>query len=84
MFVSQGSKYPTANYAVATGLMALGAMLAGTISGFLADAMATAHPGQGFLYFFAWVMAFTVPGMAVLFFLPMDKEDIKEVVIDLD
>lgn len=84
MFVSQGSKYPTANYAVATGLMALGAMLAGSISGYLADAMAAAHPGQGFLYFFAWVMAFTVPGMAVLFFLPMDKQDIKHAVIDLD
>ena len=84
MFVSQGSKYPTANYAVATGLMALGAMLAGSISGFLAHAMAVAHPGNGFLYFFAWVMAFTVPGMLVLFFIPMDKDDIKEAVIDLD
>ena len=84
MFVSQGSKYPTANYAVATGLMALGAMLAGSISGYLAKAMAAAHPGDGFLYFFAWVMAFTIPGMLVLFFIPMDQQDIKEVTVDID
>lgn len=84
MFVSQGSRYPTSNYAVATGLMALGALVAGSISGYLQEAMARSHPGDGFLWFFIAVMFFTIPGMAVLFFIPMAQQDIKEAQIEID
>lgn len=84
MFVSQGSRYPTSNYAVATGLMALGALVAGSISGYLQEAMARSHPGDGFLWFFIAVMFFTIPGMAVLFFIPMAQQDIKEAHVEID
>ncbi|MBI5706010.1 MAG: MFS transporter [Armatimonadetes bacterium] len=76
MYVSQSSPYKTSSYAIATGLMALGALLAGSISGFIVDAMSHQHPGQGFLWFFWVVMGCTVPGMVTLFFIPMHYEDL--------
>jgi MFS transporter, PAT family, beta-lactamase induction signal transducer AmpG len=77
MFVSQGSKYETSHYAVATGLMALGAMGAGILSGFL-------QVHLGYAWFFVTVCLLTIPGMITLFFIPLDKEDIYRAPVDLD
>lgn len=76
MYVSQGSRFKTSSYAIATGLMALGALVAGAISGYVLDAMTRAHPGQGFLWFFWVVMVCTAPGMVTLFFIPLHYEDL--------
>ncbi len=84
MYVSQGSRFQTSSYAIATGLMALGALLAGTVSGYAQEWMARAHPGEGFLWFFIVVMFCTIPGMATLFFIPMDREDVRTAPVELD
>jgi MFS transporter, PAT family, beta-lactamase induction signal transducer AmpG len=80
MYVSQGSKYKAASYAIATGLMALGALLAGTISGYLVDYVRQFDPANTYLNFFIVVMFFTIPGMITLFFIPKHYEDTKETV----
>lgn len=77
MFVAQGSKYETSHYAIATGLMALGAMGAGILSGFLQVQL-------GYAWFFAAVCLATLPGMITLFFIPLDKEDIFQAPVEID
>ena len=44
----------TANYSICTGFMALGMMLPGMISGYLQEEL-------GYLHFFGWIMAATLP-----------------------
>jgi len=77
MFVAANSKYKTSNYAVATGLMALGALLAGTVSGYIKDYL-------GWTQFFVLVCLLGIPGIVTLFFIPLEGEDIKPTHIELD
>jgi MFS transporter, PAT family, beta-lactamase induction signal transducer AmpG len=71
MFISQGSKMRTAHFAISTGLMACGAMLAGAVSGHIQVALG--YPG-----FFMATIVLSIPGMVVLKFIPLDKPDIFE------
>ncbi len=84
MFISQGSNFKTSHYAISTGLMALGAMLAGIISGYLQTSLAAQDPKMGYAWFFVAVCLFTIPGMLTLFFIPMDKDDLKVAPVELD
>jgi PAT family beta-lactamase induction signal transducer AmpG len=85
MFVSQGSKHQTSNYAISTGLMALGAMIAGITSGYLQEFCKAQFGGPASYYaFFIGVVLFTIPGMVTLFFIPMDREDIKVRQVEID
>mgnify|MGYP001476118239 CR=1 FL=1 len=63
MLICQG-KYKTANFAISTGIMALGMMVPGMISGYLQEAV-------GYPAFFLIVCLLTVPGMLVIFKIPM-------------
>jgi PAT family beta-lactamase induction signal transducer AmpG len=62
-----GSRYQTAHYALATGVMALGYLLFKTISGDVQAAL-------GYQHFFLWVLACAVPVFALLRWLPV-KDD---------
>src|SRR5512139_1553736 len=65
MYSAQG-RYKTSHYAISTGIMALGMMLPGFLSGWLQQKV-------GYPAFFLIVCALTVPGMLTIPFLP-DKE----------
>jgi MFS family permease len=80
MFISQGSKFRTSNYAISTGLMALGAMMAGILSGYLQQFLAAGNPTNGYFSFFVAVCILTIPGMITLLFIPMKGEDVRETV----
>jgi PAT family beta-lactamase induction signal transducer AmpG len=71
MYLTQGSQMRTAHFAISTGLMALGAMLAGAVSGHIQVALG--YPG-----FFAATIIMSIPGMIVLKFLPLEKADVFE------
>jgi PAT family beta-lactamase induction signal transducer AmpG len=60
-------KYKTAHYAISTGIMALGMMVPGMISGWLQQAI-------GYRHFFLAVCVLTVPGILVIFKLPVKDE----------
>ncbi len=61
-------EYRAAHYAIGTGLMNVGGLLAGSFSGFLAARL-------GYGYFFGTSFLCSVPGMALIFFLPdLDNE----------
>lgn len=66
MRASQGTPYPAASYAIATGLMALGAMGAGIASGYL-------QAWLGYAGFFAAVCLASVPGMLTLLWIPLPE-----------
>lgn len=68
MYACQESRYATSHYAIITGFMAFGAMLAGIASGYLQKALG--YPG-----FFTAVCVATIPGMLLLRYLPMPKEE---------
>lgn len=59
------SKYKTAEYAIATSLMALGMMLPGMISGSVKEAL-------GYEHFFIYVMICAIPGLISIKFLKID------------
>lgn len=59
-------KHSTAHYAFATGIMALGMMIPGMISGWIQEQV-------GYYHFFIWVMLCTIPGLALIPFLKFDK-----------
>ena len=59
------SKYKTAEYAIATSLMALGMMLPGMISGSVKEAL-------GYEHFFIYVMICAIPGLLSIKFLKID------------
>lgn len=69
MFVSETTQYKTSHYAIATGIMALGAMAAGILSGILVKNI-------GYAWFFVTACVMTVPGTLILFFIPLEKQDI--------
>ncbi len=66
IYFSDG-KHKTAHYAICTGLMALGMMLPGMISGWIQEIV-------GYQNFFIWVMLCTIPGFIILKFLKIDPK----------
>lgn len=59
--------YKTSHFAISTGLMALGMMVPGMLSGYLQQWL-------GYTGFFTLVTALTIPGMLMIFFLRFDEE----------
>jgi PAT family beta-lactamase induction signal transducer AmpG len=59
--------HKTAHYAICTGFMALGMMLPGMWSGWLADLI-------GYKHFFVWVIMATIPGFLVAFLIKIDPQ----------
>jgi len=57
--------HQTAHYAICTGFMALGMMIPGMWSGWLADHV-------GYRHFFTWVIVATIPSFAVAMWLPLE------------
>jgi MFS transporter, PAT family, beta-lactamase induction signal transducer AmpG len=66
MYICQG-EYKTSHFAISTGIMALGMMLPGLISGYLQKSL-------GYPVFFVLVCLLTIPGMIALFFIPLKEE----------
>jgi len=64
IYISEG-EYKTAHYAIATGLMALGMMLPGMISGWIQEQV-------GYLNFFIWVCISTIPAFIITKFISVD------------
>ncbi|RJQ40623.1 MAG: MFS transporter [Nitrospiraceae bacterium] len=62
MYAAQG-RYKTSHFAISTGIMALGMMLPGFISGYLQQAV-------GYRMFFVIVCILAIPGMLTIFFIP--------------
>jgi MFS transporter, PAT family, beta-lactamase induction signal transducer AmpG len=65
MIYFAAGNHKTAHYAICTGLMALGMMLPGMISGWIQEIV-------GYHNFFIWVVICTIPGFVVLKFLKID------------
>ena len=65
LYVSRG-KYKTAHFAFSTGIMALGMMVPGMISGWLQEML-------GYQQFFIWVMLCTIPGFIMAKLIKVDK-----------
>ena len=63
LMYSADGKYKTSHYAISTGIMALGMMLPGFLSGWLQQAV-------GYRMFFIIVCFLTIPGMLTIPFLP--------------
>jgi PAT family beta-lactamase induction signal transducer AmpG len=59
--------HKTAHYAICTGFMALGMMIPGMWSGWVADLV-------GYQHFFVWVVCSTVPGLALALRLKIDPQ----------
>lgn len=70
MYSARG-RFKTSHYAISTGIMALGMMLPGFVSGYLQQAV-------GYQTFFIIVCFLTIPGMITIPFLPTEKLDKKE------
>ncbi|MBN3882103.1 MAG: MFS transporter [Nostoc sp.] len=66
MYICQG-EYKTSHFAISTGIMALGMMIPGLISGYLQNAF-------GYPLFFILICLLTIPGMIALFFIPLKEE----------
>ena len=66
IYVSEG-RYKTAHYAIATGIMALGMMLPGMISGIIQEAI-------GYQNFFIWICISTIPAFIITKFLKIDPD----------
>lgn len=72
LMYSASGPFKTSHFAISTGIMALGMMVPGLISGYAQSAL-------GYLGFFGLVLVLTLPGLVMLFFLPQrvvegDKE----------
>ncbi|HAT72841.1 MAG TPA: MFS transporter [Elusimicrobia bacterium] len=67
MMICKG-KYKTAHFAISTGIMALGMMVPGMISGLLQQAV-------GYRHFFLAVCVLTIPGILVIFKLPIRDQE---------
>jgi MFS transporter, PAT family, beta-lactamase induction signal transducer AmpG len=66
MYVSKG-EYKTSHYAISTGLMAVGMMIPGFLSGIVQQSV-------GYFWLFAISLILGIPGMIPIFFLPFDNE----------
>lgn len=65
MYSARG-RYKTSHFAISTGIMALGMMLPGAVSGYIQQAV-------GYKTFFLIVMAMTIPGLLSVAFIPKDE-----------
>lgn len=65
IYFSQG-EYKTGHYALCTGLMAMGMMLAGLVSGY-------AQKWLGYEFFFIWVCVCTIPGIILIKYLDIPE-----------
>ncbi|MBP5973780.1 MFS transporter [Brasilonema sp. CT11] len=70
MYICKG-QYKTSHFAISTGIMALGMMLPGLISGYIQEKV-------GYPLFFILVCLLTIPGMITLCFLPLDEENSRQ------
>lgn len=77
LFVCQDRPMSTSLYAIATGMMALGAMFARLFSGFVFDVINKGGGAHPYGAFFVTVVLMGIPGMLTLFFIPKNKSDIK-------
>jgi len=68
LMYSANGKYKTSHYAISTGIMALGMMLPGFISGYVQQAV-------GYKIFFIIVCLMTIPGMLTIPFIPKEGMD---------
>ncbi|GAB4296519.1 MAG: AmpG family muropeptide MFS transporter [Ignavibacteriaceae bacterium] len=66
IYISEG-EFKTAHYAIATGIMALGMMLPGMVSGIIQEAV-------GYKLFFIWVCISTIPSFIITAFLRFDPD----------
>jgi MFS transporter, PAT family, beta-lactamase induction signal transducer AmpG len=66
LYVSAG-QYKTAHFAFSTGIMALGMMLPGMVSGWLQELL-------GYQHFFIWVMICTIPGFIMAKLIKVDRD----------
>ena len=66
ILISEGP-YKTVNYAVATGVMALGMMIPAMFSGWIQEQI-------GYPHFFLWIILSTLPGFAVVALIRIDPE----------
>ncbi len=67
MFLARG-EYKTSHYAISTGLMALGMMMPGFVSGLLQKTM-------GYPNFFLLTALLGIPGIITLFFIPLPEDE---------
>ncbi|NMG05746.1 MFS transporter [Brasilonema sp. UFV-L1] len=67
MYIAKG-QYKTSHFAISTGIMALGMMLPGLISGYIQEKV-------GYPLFFILVCLLTIPGMITLCFIPIEEEN---------
>lgn len=65
LYISAG-KYKTTHFAFSTGIMALGMMLPGMVSGWIQETV-------GYTNFFVWVMLCTIPGFILAKLIKVDK-----------
>ena len=68
MYICKGA-YKTSHFAISTGLMALGLMLPGAVSGAIQKSL-------GYPLFFVLVCLLTIPGMLTIFLIPLGKEEL--------
>jgi PAT family beta-lactamase induction signal transducer AmpG len=73
IYISEG-EYKTAHFAIATGLMALGMMLPGMLSGWIQEEV-------GYLNFFIWVCISTIPAFIITKFVKIDPQFGKKAII---
>jgi len=66
MYAARG-RYKTSHFAISTGIMALGMMLPGFISGYLQEAV-------GYRMFFIIVCILAIPGLLTILFIPKDEK----------
>lgn len=66
LYVSAG-KYQTAHFAFSTGIMALGMMVPGMVSGWIQETV-------GYQHFFLWVMLCTIPGFVMAKLIKIDRD----------
>ncbi len=64
-------KHQMSHYAFATGIMNLGVMLPGMLSGFMSDTL-------GYRNFFIFVLLFTIPALLITWFVPFTYPDEKK------
>lgn len=64
-------KHQMAHYAFASGIMNLGVMFPGMLSGYVSDALGYAH-------FFVFVLVCTIPALLITWFVPFTYEDEKK------
>ena len=60
--------YKTSHFAISTGLMALGMMVPGMMSGIVQNLL-------GYTGFFSFVLLSTIPGMIMIYFIPLDENN---------